>query len=121
MQASLVKYFHDYKINLTATKMNYEATLDRFSAIKQEINDAGTSKYLLRELSLLAKALFQSNYRLMEAHLAVQNLYSNYSKDDKLIIDEYQCLDSKVNRLITNIQSFQQSHKTKTNNNSLYI
>ena len=119
MNASLVKYFQDYKMNLNITRMNYEATFDRFILIKQEVAENGPSKSLSRELQLLAKALFQNNYKLMETYLSVQNLYSNYSKEEKTVIDEYESLDKKVNRLITKMNSHQLLIKTKLKENSL--
>lgn len=119
MNASLVKYFQDYKINLNITRMNYEATFDRFILIKQEVVENGPSKTLLKEIQLLAKALFQNNYKLMETHLAVYNLYSNYSKEEKTVIDEYEDLDKRVNRLITKMNSLQFSIRTKLRENTL--
>ena len=85
----------------------------------EEVVENGPSKTLLKEIQLLAKALFQNNYKLMETHLAVYNLYSNYSKEEKTVIDEYEDLDKRVNRLITKMNSLQFSIRTKLRENTL--
>lgn len=120
MHPALETFLKEYQIWLKATEEKSETAQQKFAEIKQEINENGISDELLKELFFLYHGLFQTNYLLMESHMRVNNIRANYSEEDQAIIDRYDEVSKKANRIVRIISDYEKSFE-KTEGNDLEV
>lgn len=111
MHPALESFLNEYKIWLKVTRDKTEDTQERFIDIQLEVSDNGYSEKISKELFRARHSLFQSNYLLMESHMRVDNIRSNYSKQDQNTIDEYNVVSQNANKLIAQIAEYQEKHE----------
>ena len=93
MEQGLKYLFDTYKLCYNLTKLQLSNSIKAFNEFKSIPNPTEEE---IKNFNWLRDELFNVNYMMMEAHLAVENLYDEYPDNIKKKIDAYDDLYLKV-------------------------